>query len=261
MYRGFDVNLNVKRDLAFWDYYSEGEELYSESWATVRPSLKSFIQNDKTLDGAGIQRVWFPKVKVDVFISHSHDDLETAIFLAGWLKKVFGLTAFIDECVWGHCDELLKEIDIVHCKKGPDLYSYELRNHSTSHVHMMLATALNMMMDRTECIFFLNSPNSIKSYDDIDKTESPWIYAEIAATHFLRIRIPARRKKLVESMSGFSGTLEHMEKGAKILHPVDLSHLNKIDLDDMKEWRRSLIQGTHPLDILYDLHEPLRRGL
>ncbi len=261
MYRGFDVNLNVRRDVYFWHYYSEGEKLYSSYWEAVRPALSNFIQKDKSLDGGAIQNAWFPKIKADVFISHSHDDLETAVFFAGWLKEAFGLNAFIDACVWGHCDELLKEIDRIHCKTGPNLYSYELRNHSTSHVHMMLATALNMMMDRTECIFFLNTPNSIKSYDEMDKTESPWLYAEIAATHFLRIRIPPRRKRVVESTSGFSGTVEHLEKGGKIVHPVDLSHLNKIDLDDIKEWRKLLIQETHPLDTLYDLHEPLRRRL
>lgn len=47
-----------------------------------------------------MQVSWFPQIKADVFISHSHSDEKLAIIFAGWLYNAFGLTAFIDSCVW-----------------------------------------------------------------------------------------------------------------------------------------------------------------
>jgi len=31
--------------------------------------------------------------------------------LAGWLNSTFGLEVFIDSCVWGSADGLLKKVD------------------------------------------------------------------------------------------------------------------------------------------------------
>ena len=41
------------------------------------------------------------------------------------------------------------------------------------------------MMDRTECLMFVNTPSSVKWSDMISEelaTESPWIYGELLAT-------------------------------------------------------------------------------
>lgn len=255
MHRGFDITLEIKKNKTYWGYHSDGEDLYIENSITIKPFLENLIHANKPLDGTSIQNAWFPLVDADIFISHSHDDLELAIFLAGWLKNEFGLVAFIDACIWEHADKLLMEIDSIHCKNGPNSYSYRLRNHSTSHVHMMLATALNMMMDKTECVFFLNTPNSIQPYGDIDKTESPWIYAEVAATHFLRDNPPDRIKFLLEDTSNFSGP-DHLEKAVRILHTVDLSHLNKLSFNRMIDWKKRIRKPEHPLDTLYALHPP-----
>ena len=56
------------------------------------------------------------------------------------------------------------------------MYDYNKRNYSTSHVHMMLSTALTMMMDEAECVIFLNTPNALSTKDIVHKTESPWIF-------------------------------------------------------------------------------------
>jgi hypothetical protein len=52
--------------------------------------------------------------------------------------------------------------------------------------YMMLASALTLMMDKTECVFFLNTPESIKTEDVIKKTASPWIYHEITMLHLIQ---------------------------------------------------------------------------
>ena len=69
----------------------------------------------------------------------------------------------------GYCDDLLRQIDNEHCKKEDGkTYDYNLRNYTTSHVHMMLSTALTEMIDKTECIMFYNTPNSVSLADDLE---------------------------------------------------------------------------------------------
>ena len=77
----------------------------------------------------------------------------------------------------------------------------------TSHVHMMLDTALTEMIDNTECIMFYNTPNSVLLADDLQKiknekkkvTLSPWIYHELAMTSLVRICKPSRTIQLLEN--------------------------------------------------------------
>ena len=97
----------------------------------------------KALEAEYIWDEWFPEVKADVFISHSSKDAALAKLLASWLEQYYQLTAFIDSEIWGHSDELLKELDDEYCVKDRSncratIYSYEKRNGSTAHVHMLL---------------------------------------------------------------------------------------------------------------------------
>lgn len=107
-------------------------------------------------------------------------------------------------------------------------YNYNKRNFSTSHVHMMLSTALINTIDNTECIFFINTPNSIENvYDTVNNsTYSTCIYSELEATRLLRnrpisdYRVPYETKSIHEK---FNNEL-------KIKYRCDLNHL--CDLSD-----------------------------
>ena len=266
MYRGFNLLLE---DNYFEQYDVErlqeiGSESISHQKAKIIEKISSFADEDGFLDGSKMQENWFPRIKADIFISHSHKDEAFAIALAGWLQETFGLTAFIDSCVWGYANELLKQIDDVYCLNGNHSYSYEKRNYSTSHVHMMLSVALTQMIDNTECLFFLNTPNSITPNTIINQTESPWIYSEIATTHLIRRRhfSEYRLKRMVESFS----------KGAKIPPPIKyvlpVDHLTDIDNRVLGYWKKSWQYevscnrnfpqysenlNVHPLDKLYEI--------
>ncbi|WP_172196658.1 hypothetical protein [Saccharibacillus qingshengii] len=169
---------------------SKGLEVYEDVKGKVTGALEDFLLGDGSIDGSRLQDDWFPTIKADVFISHSHDDENSALEIAGWLKVRFGLVAFIDSCIWGYCNDLLKQIDNEYCfRKEDGMYDYNLRNYSTSHVHMMLSTALTKMMDKTETLFFLNTPNSINTQQAINKTYSPWIYHELATSEKLRKKV------------------------------------------------------------------------
>ena len=182
-----------------------------------------------------MQANWFPQIKADIFISHSHKDINLAIALAGWLQETFGLTVFIDSCVWGYANKLLKMIDNEYCyQKETNTYNYQKRNYSTSHIHMMLSVALTQMIDNTECLFFLNTPNSITPNTIINQTESPWIYSEIAMSRLIRKKELKEYRDMVvtESQNAFAdgGTIN-------VRYDLPTEHLTEVDADILETWK------------------------
>lgn len=121
MFVGF--NAHITEQGCFSPYFKDfGQSLFDEQKSTVHSSLSSYALDDGILDAARIEEDWFPSIDADVFISHSHKDQELAIGLAGWLHELFGISSFIDSCVWGYADDLLKQIDRNYCvnKRKPD---------------------------------------------------------------------------------------------------------------------------------------------
>ncbi|WQG59595.1 hypothetical protein RHM66_11130 [Pseudomonas sp. RTB3] len=116
---------------------------------------KYLVDGEKNLNAAAIEDHLFPKLHVDIFISHAHADQAKAINLAIAFQRL-GLTAFVDSCVWGHADDLLLKVDKKFSanKKAENSYFYELRNRTTSNVHMILNSALHEMIDRSELLIF-----------------------------------------------------------------------------------------------------------
>ncbi len=253
MFHGFNLD-----DIKFPDgSYEHGQALHVKHKANVRPALSSFISENKALDASKMQSNWFPSVHADVFISHSHRDERTAISLAGWLNKQFELVAFVDSCVWGYSDELLKLIDDEYCyEHATSTYQYEKRNRSTSHVHMMLSVALLKMLDSAECVIFLNTPASILPSDTIKAgadatTLSPWIYSEIAMTTLIRQRSRESHRGIdkIEKRA-------NLGEGLNVAYSIRLDHFTDLTIDDMKTWlkhRGTQSKDIHSLDILYRL--------
>lgn len=235
-----------------------GENLFYNQKTQVEETLDEFMLEDGIIDGTKMQGNWFPKIRADVFISHSHNDQDLAIGLAGLFKEVFGLTSFIDSCVWGYANDLLRKIDDTYCRNTQGAtYNYDKRNYSTSHVHMMLATALTMMIDETECVFFINSPNSITSKDVINnRTMSPWIYHELGMTRMVRKKSPEfHREKMLKSKAAF--TEDSIQKSLNISYVANMDHLHRLDDEDIAEWLtdRDSDKSTHALDHLYKIKQ------
>ena len=198
MYSKFNLKISSLYDDELKKHLESGRKIYNNHKEQAKKNLKEFICDNGRIDGTSMKDHWFQMEDVDVFISHSHQDIIKVQAFAGWLYDEFGLTAFIDSCVWGYCDELLKQIDDTYCKESDETYSYELRNYTTSHVHIMLSTALTEMINKTECIIFYNTPNSVSLVDDLQTikkqkekvTLSPWIYHELAMTSLVKICKP-----------------------------------------------------------------------
>lgn len=254
MYRGFSLQLIDSNSINNDNYYIKGKSIYNARSKEVEKSLAKYINAEGSLDGTKMQSDWFPQVDADVFISHSHKDKKMAICLAGFLYNEFRLKSFIDSCIWGHSNDLLKQIDNSYCLKKPNFYSYEKRNESTSHVHMMLSTALSMMIDKTECLFFLNTPNSITSHDVISKTKSAWIYSELSTSLLIRKKSAMEHRTAIQSKFHRNFVTEN---AVPITHSAPTEHLSNINYQDLIVWQQcfnSLNNNQyHPLDFLYEI--------
>lgn len=269
MYTAYDLKI----DRTFFDdienYQKIGEMQLRQNTGRHKKQINELVRQ-KTINGSDIQGVCFPEVNAQVFISHSHKDKDLANALAGWLYNKFRLNAFIDSNVWEYSNDLLARInDIYSNKQFSEKYGYfyDLKacNLASQHVNIMLLTALQNMIDKTECIIFLNTDNSIQVFDDktkeMNRTYSPWIYSEIFNTRIIR-------KKPLYYYREYHGseiraTFESVEYiGAlQVGYNVSLNHLINLDCDKLIEWFRKYNDNEseyrkYPLDALYSLTNP-----
>ena len=211
------------------------------------PGFESSIVNslghgiDLRLDGDLIQKEWFPKKDWDVFLSHSHNDLDKALKIKVLLEH-FGLKVFVDSTVWRFADNLLRKIDDTYAQRSEGHYYYNKRNQTTAAVHLMLSTALTQVMDNAEAVFFLNTCNS--TLKQISKTTygkafiaSPWIYHEIMMTKFLR---PNAYKMREKGIINENEEYTKQYKNLMMLRSADLSHMQKLSLSKFAGWVSSL---------------------
>lgn len=268
IYRAYQYNgdLNTYFGDTLNYYFGIGKNLYDNQRTKIEESLKDFYVNEDTLNGREMKDKWFPKIEADVFLSHSHKDEKTIIALAGFLYDRFHIKSFIDSTVWGYANDLLKLIDELHCQSsGPGNYDYNKRNYSTSHVHLMLNTALLETLDSTECVIFVETPNSIQSVaKTVEKgTYSPWIYSELNLINYLRVKVPER---LIEIRHGQFNAKEDeiLLENLQIWHdvstplealiPLHATHLNALsDCRMHNRQREKRLIALENLDRLYKM--------
>lgn len=243
------------------DYKSIGENLFESQKVIVKESLDEYYVKENILDGQKLMDEWFPKINAHIFLSHSHADKDFVYSMAGFLYKEFGLLSFIDSVVWGYADELLRQVD-QHCYDSVSkTYNYSMRNKTTSNIYLMLNNALYNMIDCTECIIFINTPNSVKKISEVlrDVTYSPWIYSELNLINKVRKIKPNR--SIVKGFEKRSYTLnESVTESLQIAHDIStqLEALNKLEFHDISILlrKRYSLGRTQPaefyLDCLYE---------
>jgi hypothetical protein len=259
MFAGFNVNFGLEKltKNQFPDLYQEGKSIFQAQRASLQEQVQLTILPDGSLDGAALERNWFPQLDADIFLSHSHADEETAFVFAGLLSSQLKLKTFVDSSVWGFSADLLRGIDNIHCyNKESATYDYNARNGTTSHVHLMLASALSKMIDNSESVFFLNTPKSIKPKEVIDSTFSPWIYTELSTTKLIRKRNPeehlCRANRLQKGLFTERAETKRMYEGI-VTHQVELSHLIDFNMSTLVDWVKAGKKQTFALDALYKM--------
>ena len=259
MYRGFNVKIDTYQEY----YYLIGLQIFKEIRNSTIKQLDKYVGVNGVINGSEIESDWFGEIDTHIFISHSHANEKLAIALAGYLYDKHDIKCFVDSCVWGYSNDLLKKIDDRYCKNtDSNTYNYETRNHSTSHVHMMLSSALNKMIDKCEALFLINTPDSIETSEILEATYSPWIYSEILTSKLIEKKIPERHLYvgLRRSTETFSKA-KSLNESIKIKYELDLNHLTNLSEREVILWGTSpSYSAENALDVLYD-QKPAPRKL
>ncbi|WBW98850.1 hypothetical protein [Oceanirhabdus sp. W0125-5] len=265
MFAGFKLELTKSEfmDLnggEFIKYKKLGEELLKAKKKEIENNIKSFFKEGK-INGTKLQDEWFPQIKADIFISHSHVDEELVLSLVGWIYEKFELICFVDSGVWGYADDLLRDINNNYSDKrskpnGGVLYDYDKCNRAASHVYMMLNIALQRMIDKVEAVILLNTENSL----DGDTTHSSWIYSEIVGTEIIRKKTLSQYRK--EMLQEVFEKFANKQDFPTFNYDVSTEHLKDIYVDDLKDWYKQWRKkgsdnnyygytNYYPLDSLY----------
>ncbi len=117
---------------------------------------------------------------------------------------------------------------------------------------MMLTTALGMMIHKTKCLIFVNTPDAIAASAVVYQTYSPWIYAELTIAGITEEVEPARYKERTEKYAA-SGMIKEAREWPGILHTIrNLDRLRPITPKTLITWGNVCkTQGPEALDELY----------
>lgn len=251
MYRAFNVALESNKYLGYVN-----TRQYENDKSISLQKLQKIINSRDIIQTWEIKKLLLPSKRYDIFISHSHKDLELAKGFANYLYLFFNVTCFIDSLYWGNIDELQNELNELHLtydgvtKKS--YYDYEKTLQVAKHADMILASALTEMIDNCECVFFLNTDNSvIRGTEAISKNEtySPWIYHEVFTTTIIQKK---QRSKFNESYQFRDNAIKQIPD---ISYGLDLSGMTVLREEDIFEWEIKINSNKdkHPLDVLYNL--------
>ena len=204
-----------------------------------------------------IKKLLLPSKRYDIFISHSHKDINLAKGLAGYLEKYCKVSCFIDSLYWSNIDELQEELNRMHLTMdrtaGKKTFNHKSTMEVAKHANMILASALTEMIDNCECVFFFNTDNSvIRGTEAISKNEtySPWIYHEVFTTTIIQKK---QRSKFNESYQFRDNAIKQIPD---ISYGLDLSGMTVLREEDILEWGTKINSNKdkHPLDVLYNLN-------
>lgn len=243
MYRGFVIDKETITELPRLVLdFQEGREYSSikENIESARAAVKmEILGRNGIIDADKVMKACMPQGgDFDIFISHSHADVEYANNLSDYIFKKFGLKCFIDSNYWLNSE---KDIQKPFDQKYKDPYSnlrYTDILASTAHVHAMLSMSLLKMMDSCECCIFIRPE---QEYIPSNSVYSPWIYEEI--TMFNYIQKTARRPIAIT---------ESFSQKPKFEYRCDLSNMAKLTYSNLNVG----FHGYEWLDYLYKNNRP-----
>ncbi|MGL6065258.1 MAG: hypothetical protein ACRC0S_09300 [Fusobacteriaceae bacterium] len=263
MYRGFKITKEtISGILQKPSYKNLYEREAKKIKMTIKKNLDKYFILDDKIDVEKLREDWFPTAEYDVFISHSHKDIEEIKALAGYLISEKNLRVFVDSFIWEYFEELQLKLDNKYNKQNNGTYNYSGSNWCSNNVIIILNSALQEVINNSEAIFFYNTPSSVPhSYEGQDRTESPWIFSEIETTRIIRRKPPKRPSPSLESVG-----MENMS--ATFSFWLDCNHLTTLDKVAFDKWIKpsfppgimiellkviSSNKGENELDILYSI--------
>ena len=229
MFAKFKINIEdvrkINREAVSLRRFSAFEEQDA-----VSSEIKLLLENERgIIDGERLKTEYFPtklKKKYNVFISHSHSDIEEIERFARSLEKLYDVKCFVDSMIWKNITDLQYAIDDNHSRGTNGKMDYELVKQSTAHIHSLLSIALFEMIDQCECCIFVQSDSSLTLDFNDTLTLSPWIYEEIYYMNHTKDNPPQH----VIKTRCFTAVNEHrsIDSRIKMSHVVDLSDFKNL---------------------------------
>lgn len=247
MFVRYQISIEAIEEMLDNYFYLLEEDKSEEMQLKITDALqKALLPKDGIIKGDVLKREFFPTdtfgKKFNVFISHSHRDVDTVKQFVNILESHFHVNCFVDSMVWENVEDLQRLVD----KNLPVIdegYDYVDVLHTSAHVHSLLALSLYEMIDKCECCIFVGSENSLNLNVKKIRTEtlSPWIYQEIFYMNHTKPNIPTHVKKLLKERC-FLVAIESQINEVVMSHSVDLTgfvrlepkHF-KIDVSDLDE--------------------------
>ncbi|ACJ08561.1 hypothetical protein HPP12_1413 [Helicobacter pylori P12] len=149
-----------------------------------------------------------PQLKnAQVFLSHSHADINKALEVKNYLENQIKRKVFIDSLFWDYKDDVLNKL-----AKYDDISRIE------DAFTLILRESLEYMIKKCPYFVFLQSKNSVsnqglsRNQDLLKITYSAWIYEELKIAHSIssesRLTIMMESFQVSHNISPF---LEHLE--------------------------------------------------
>lgn len=207
----YKINLDDKKIRNEIAGYTKKE--VETNFPSIFQSIISELSNEEytVFDAQKVIDSHFTEKNYDIFISHSHSDIDYVKKLAGYYEEKQGKSVFIDSEYWNFSDGLLKELDNKYSyQEELGTYSYEKRNITTTIVHNLLAVSLEKMIDRCKYFIFAYSNNTSGSnihqllhtaHDTNKYVISPWIYKEVITANIIYKNRPEHIEKSGETRS------------------------------------------------------------
>ncbi|GAA6979109.1 toll/interleukin-1 receptor domain-containing protein [Helicobacter pylori] len=175
-------------------------------------SRKDIILNHRELQEAFFSP-FKPQLKnAQVFLSHSHADINKALEVKDYLEEYLDAECvFIDSLFWDYKDDVLNKLAEYDDISGiEDVFTLILRE------------SLECMIKKCPYFVFLQSKNSVSLNQDLLKiTYSAWIYEELKIAHSIS---ESRPIPMMESMQVFHDISPFLES----FETIRLSELSRI---------------------------------
>lgn len=238
MYRGFVIDKETIAKLPRLVLEFQERREYNKiqtSIISAKEAIKmEILGRNGVIDADEVMNTCMPQGEdFDIFISHSHADVEYANELSNYIFKKFGLKCFIDSSYWLNSENDIQKPFDQKYKDPKSKLRYTDILASTAHVHAMLTMSLLKMMDSCECCIFIRPE---QEYIPSNSVYSPWIYEEITMFNYIQ-KIAPRTIAITESFS----------QKPKFVYSCDLTNMSELTLLQLNSSR----YGYEWLDYLY----------
>ncbi|MFP6337699.1 TIR domain protein [Helicobacter pylori] len=143
-----------------------------------------------------------PQLKnAQVFLSHSHADINKALEVKNYLENQIKRKVFIDSLFWDYKDDVLNKL-----AKYDDISRIE------DAFTLILRESLEDMIKKCPYFVFLQSKNSVSLNQGLSQiTYSAWIYEELKIVHSISESRPIPMMESMQVFHDISPFLEHLK--------------------------------------------------